>query len=205
MIKKTLVLDDILDPEQGWPFNQNQVPIERDISDNTPFYILKVDGVIITAHENLTWAEGAESTIDPSCIVFMAQIEGLKINDSEESSAILRGLLLDSFDLRGAVCPGIDDDDGQVYFLTTLPFAKGFPVKWLRKQFMVSVGLIAEQTRNLERALAENTPDLVETHEEVRDESSSIDDVFKSNAANAAGGVLVSIASMMLRAFLLDD
>ena len=205
MIKKTLVLDDILDPKKGWPFNQNQVPIERDIADDgTPFYILTVDGVLVTANENTTWADGEQSTIDPTCIAVMAQIEGLEIDNLEDPCDMFHRLLLDGLGSKGSICPGFDEN-GQGYYLTTLPFAEGFPVEWLRKQFMVSVGLVAEQTRNLEKALAENSPDVVEGHDEKSDVSSQSDSGFTSKVVNAAGKVAVSIASTMIRAFLLDD
>ena len=201
MIKPTLVLDDILDPKKGWPFNQHQVPIERDITDDgTPYYILTVDGVLVTANENTSWADGEKSLLDPTCIAIMAQIEGLKIDSFEDPCDMFHKLLEDGFGSKGSCCPGFDED-GQGYFLSSLPFAEGFPVEWLRKQFMVSVGLIAEQTRHLERALAENSPDVVEDHEEKSNESTESNSGFTSKIVNVAG----SVAGVMLRAFFFDN
>jgi hypothetical protein len=197
MIKPTLILDDILDPKKGWPFSKTQVPIERDLTDfGTPIYKLSVDGVDVMVYEVTTWADDEDSIVDPTCIAVMSHIEGLEIDNLRDPCDMFHRLLLDGFGSKGSFCPGFDDD-GQGYYLTTLPFAKGFPVDWLRKQFMVNVGLIAEQTRSLEKALAEDSPDVGEDDEGESDDSLQNDS--GSKAINAVG----FFAGQMLRGFLL--
>ena len=191
MIKRTLVLDDILDQAKGWPFSQTQVPIERFLSDDgNPMYSLTVDGVVVNAFEITRWADGSNSNIDPTSIAILTVVDGLFIDNMEDPSGVFHSLLLDGFATRGDVCPGFDAD-GQGYFQASLPFAEGFPIKWLRKQFMVKVGLVANQTGELERALAgDSTED---------DEDDHSDDGFTSKAVNLAG----SFAGQMLRSFVL--
>lgn len=42
------------------------------------------------------------------------------------------------------------DEDGDIALVHALPFADGFPVDWLRKRLLVSIGLAVEALRDVE-------------------------------------------------------
>ncbi|GAA3557997.1 hypothetical protein GCM10022197_11630 [Microlunatus spumicola] len=141
MLRKTLILDDIFDPAQGWPYPFHQVPVERGAAhDGNPYYQVRVDGVEVFVFEQTEWADSAtRSDSSPARLCVTVPTEFVGVNAS--------GLLEDNADTHGLPGWGLDED-GDLAFHHALPFAEGFPVEWLRRQMLVSIGLSVEAFRD---------------------------------------------------------
>ena len=145
MLTPTLALDDLFDPAKGWPFAAHQVPLERTAApDGNPLYSVKVDGIVLIVFEQSRWHEDIASNVSPTRLVIMTYITGVSI----DNPAALAQATSDS---KGLPALGLDED-GDVVVTTAIPFEEGFPVDLLRKQAMVAMGIVAEQTAALIRA-----------------------------------------------------
>ncbi len=145
----TILLDDIFDPKKGWGFSVQEVPLQRaSADDGNPYYLLTVDGIEIIAFEQSTWEAGVVRSVPASRLVVMTIFEGYKLSDA---NALLSG----SYDARGLPSFGINED-GQITLQTAFPIAKGFPIDLARKQLMVCMGIISEESKELIRAWNEN-------------------------------------------------
>ncbi|GAA1855279.1 hypothetical protein ACFFOM_20605 [Microlunatus capsulatus] len=148
MLRKTLILDDIFDATLGWPYPIHQVPLERLAApDGSPYYQLRVDGVNVFVIEQTEWAdENRRSDISASrlCVIVPTDFENM---DAVE-------LLLGNADTHGL--PGWSvDEDGDIVLTHALPFSENFPVDWLRKQMLVSIGLAVEGVREVAAVIVE--------------------------------------------------
>jgi len=145
MLAPTILLDDVFDPDKGWPFSPHKVPISRAASeDGNPYYAVSVDGVEVVVFEIRNWEPGVQSNVAPTRLVAMTAITGVSIDNP---LALLSG----TASSRGMPALGIAED-GSVQLFASVPIAEGFPVDWARKQLMVCMGLVAEDTRELLRA-----------------------------------------------------
>ncbi len=150
MLTKTIVLDDIFDPAKGWQFPAHQVPLSRGAADDgNPYYYVTVDGIDLLVFEQTAWKDNVKSNVAPTRLVVKSYITGVTIT---EPGALLMG----TNDSNGLPSLGLDEEEN-VTVQVSLPIAEDFPLEWLRKQLMVCMGLVTEETQDLIRAW--NTPD----------------------------------------------
>jgi hypothetical protein len=147
MLKTTLVLDDLFDPEKGWTFPPRQVPIERSAADDgTPTYLLRVDGYPVIVYEQTEWADGFRSSVSAMRICFAID-SGIVVVDA---LPIAEATLVTS----GPPAFGVDDD-GEMAVVYALPFSEDFPLEFLRKQLVVAIGLGVQEIREAQAGVDE--------------------------------------------------
>jgi hypothetical protein len=141
VLRKTLVLDDLFDPAQGWPYPARQVPVERHAArGGNPYYVLLVDGVEVAVFEQTEWEDKTTSSdiaASRLCVVVPTElvIDPVALLESNAGTHGLPGWSI--------------DDDGDIALTHALPFAEGFPLEWLRKQLLVAIGLAVEALREV--------------------------------------------------------
>ena len=178
MLKSTIVLDDIFDSKKGWEFPPHQVPLIRKAAeDGNPYYEVTVDGTELAVFEQTEWKTGVESNVSATRLVVKSYISVENItNPAALAEATSETNGLPSFGL---------DSEGYVTVQVALPFSEKLPLEWLRKQVMVCMGLVAEETKDFISGV--NEPD-------------SIADEEQSSDWNVAKDV-ASVAGFLLRVF----
>lgn len=173
MLTQTLILDDVFDPAKGWAFPPHQVPLSRGASsDGNPYYTITVDGIDLLVYEQSRWDEGIQSNVPATRLVVNSLITGVEITNP---SALLNA----NTDTNGLPSIGLDED-GDVTLQVALPFDENFPLEWLRKQLMVCMGLVAQETRDLRNAWSADD-------ESEEPEESNFDWGTARNVASVAG------------------
>ncbi len=170
------VLDEIFDPAKGWPFSAAEVPLQRSAAaDGNSCYVATIDGIPIQVFEQNRWKEGVSRKTSPGRLVALTAISDVNITNPN-------ALLTASFDTMGLPSFGLDPQ-GNPTLQAAFPYAPEIPLDIARKQLMVCMGLLAEQSRELLQAW--NQPSAL-------------------NAGLEVAKGLASVAGAFLRAFSSD-
>jgi hypothetical protein len=182
MLTPTILLDDIFDPAEGWPFSSREVPIRRIAArDGNPMYEVEVDGIQVNVFEQAECEDGSEGDIPTNRLVVKTWMLNVSLNNPE-------ALLEATNENNGLPSLGLDED-GDVTVQVAVLFADDFPVDWARKQLMVAMGLVAHFTMGFIRGYNK-------LHEEDSAYSSEVDFDWDT-AKNVA-----SVAGEFLKAFI---
>ena len=82
--------------------------------------------------------------------VAMVTFSGFTVNDAV-------ALLKTNYSTNGLPCFGLNDD-GEITLEASFPICADFPLKWARRQLMISMGYLAEQGRELMDLWSRNQP-----------------------------------------------
>jgi hypothetical protein len=140
----THVLDEIFDPAKGWPFSAAEVPLQRTETPDGPQYLATVDGVPIRVFEQSRWKEGVSRKTSPRRLGALTAIGDVNITNPN-------ALLTACFDTLGLPSFGLDPQ-GNPTLHAAFPYEAEIPLDVARKQLMVCMGLLSEQSRELIQA-----------------------------------------------------
>jgi hypothetical protein len=140
--KAKLLVEEIFDPEKGWNYSQNQVPVQKSSArDGNPNFTVNIDGVEILVFQLTEWEDSVVSNVNPMRIVTRTTFPGIDLLDA-------KALLSGSYDASGLPSFGLNDS-GEIVLQAAFPVGPDFPVELARKQLQVCMGLISEDATTL--------------------------------------------------------
>jgi len=145
-----LLVEEIFDPEQGWNYSQNQVPVQKNSApDGNPCFIVDIDGIEMAVFQQNKWKDSVDSHINPMRIVTITTFRGINLRNAK---ALLNG----NYDSSGLPNFGLNDS-GEIVLQAAFPVGPDFPVELARKQLQVCMGLISEDATGLLQSWNANT------------------------------------------------
>jgi len=141
---ETCLLDALFKPAPEWQSPGHLIEITRTVRcDGSPFYTVSRDSVKVGVSEITKWASGVNREFSPHRITVKVTFPDVKITDA-------MGLLRSNNDCQGFPAFGIDKN-ATLTFIAGFPVETSMPLDCLRKQLILCICLVAEETASLLR------------------------------------------------------